>query len=180
MILNILNNKSSWKLLALISYGSGAGYTRKEIKKLLRWNNLSLDRAIKKLQFYKIIRKEGRIIKLDFSNERTGQIMELLESEKKRLNYPNLELFLILHEFIRLSESKRISEVYLFGSHAKKTAKENSDIDLAIFSKEKVNAIEAKDSILQEYGKEIQPHYFRLEEKSRLIEEVKKHGIRII
>lgn len=180
MILNILNNKSNWKLLALMSYAPGAGYTRNEMQKIIKWTNLSLDRTIRKLEFYKIILKDKRIIKLNFSNERTKQILEIIEFEKKKLNYPQLPLFLIIHEFIRLVDDKKIDTMYLFGSYAKKTAKESSDIDIAIFSKEKINLIQAKDRILQEYDKEIQLHYFNLDEKSKLVEEVKKHGILIL
>src|SRR4030043_1059972 len=102
MIANILNNKSVWKFLFLTSYSPGSGYTRGELLKLMNWNNLSLDRVLKRLLFYNIIKKEGRIIKLNFEESRTKDVMNLIEQEKKRLNYPAYELFLIIAEFLRL------------------------------------------------------------------------------
>ena len=180
MILNILNNKSVWKFLVLASYSPGAGYTRKEIMKLLRWNNLSLDRTLNKLLFYGIITKKSRIIKLDFENERTPVLLDVIEKEKKLLNYPSFEVFIILVEFLRLIEDFKVDSVYMFGSHAKKTASVSSDIDIAVFAKQKVNLIEAKDAILQQYGKEVQLHYFRINEKTKMIDEVMKHGVRLL
>jgi len=180
MIVNILNNKSVWKFLALASYSPGAGYTRKEIIKLLNWNNLSLDRTLRKLLFYKIIKKQGRIIKLNFEKHKTEVLLNIIEEEKKKLNYPCFEIFLVLVEFLRLIERNDIDSVYLFGSHAKKTASVDSDIDIAVFSGKKVNLIKAKDKILQEFDKGIQLHYFKHGEKNKLVDEILKHGIRIL
>jgi len=180
MIVNILNNKSTWKFLALASYSPGAGYTRKEIIKLLDWNNLSLDRTLKKLEFYKVIKKQGRIIKLDFEQPITQQQLNILEQEKSRLNQPTFELFLVLAEFLRLIQELSIQSVYLFGSHAKKTASVNSDIDIAIFSEKKVNLIDAKDKIQQTFQKNIQLHYFNSGDKGKLVDEVFKHGVKLI
>src|SRR3989344_4716050 len=104
MMVNMLNNKSIWRLLALVSYSPGAGYTRKEIMELLKWNNLSLDRSLKKLEFYKIIKRERRVIKLNFGNKETGRLLEMIEEDKRKLNHPSFELFLVLTEFLRLIE----------------------------------------------------------------------------
>lgn len=180
MIVNILNNKSAWRFLALASYSPGAGYTRQEILKLLKWNNLSLDRALKKLGFYKIIKKEGRIIKLDFSSNETKVLLDVIEEDKKKFNYPSFELFLILSEFLKFIEGKSIGSIYLFGSHAKKTASASSDIDIAVFSDEKINLVEAKDTVMQEFGKEIQLHYFKTNEKGKFVEDILKEGVRIL
>ena len=180
MIINILSNKSVWKFLVLLSYSPGAGYTRKEVLELLKWNNLSLDRTIKKLLFYKVIIKQGRLIKLNFASEETQKLLEIINEDKKKLNFPSFELFVILAEFLRLIEPYDLSEVYLFGSQAKKTATVSSDIDLAIFSEQKVNLIEAKDSIMQGFNKEIQLHYFQPVEKNKITEEIKKHGVNLL
>ncbi|HLC95968.1 MAG TPA: nucleotidyltransferase domain-containing protein [Candidatus Nanoarchaeia archaeon] len=180
MIVNILNNKSIWKFIALASYSPGAGYTRKEIKKLLHGTNLSLDRTLSKLLFYKIITKDRRLIKLNFENNETLALLDLIGKEKKRMNYPSFELFIVLVEFLRLIEGFSVDSAYMFGSHAKKTASVSSDIDIAVFSQGKVNMISAKDQILQLYGKDIQLHYFRTNERSKLVSEVMKHGVRLI
>ncbi len=184
MISNILNNKSVWKFLLLVSYSPGSGYTRSEIMKLCKWNNLSLDRTLNKLLFYKIIKKEKRIIKLNFENKDTDIILNLIEEQKKQLNHTSFELFLIINDFLKEIEDKRIEQIYIFGSHAKKTATPNSDIDLAIFSKEKINLIKAEDKIEQEHNTQLQIHYFNTKELNnkinKIIKNVLKDGIKIL
>ena len=180
MIVNILNNKSVWKFLAIVSYSPGAGFSRKNILNMLKWNNLSLDRTLRKLYFYDIIKKDKRTIKLKFSNFETDKLLKIIEEDKKKMNYPQFEIFIVLNEFLRLVEGIDIDAIYLFGSHAKKTASSNSDIDIAIFSDKNLNLIETKDKILQEYGKEIQLHYFKNDEKSKLVSEVFKHGVKML
>ncbi len=183
MIANVLNNKSVWKLLFLISYSPGSGYTRGELLKLTKWNNLSLDRVLKKLLFYNIIQKEGRIIKLNFEDIKTKVIVNLIEQEKKRLNYPSYELYLIITEFLRLVENKPIFAIYLFGSWAKKTASKSSDIDLAIFSKDELNLIKVQDKIEQRFEVKLQLHYFEEDtlknKRDPLIKNILKDGIKI-
>lgn len=180
MIIDILNNKSVGKLLILLSYSPGAGYSRGEILDLMKWNNLSLDRTLKKLEFHKVIIKDGRTIKLNFASEETKKLMEIIEYDKKKLNFPSFEIFTVLVEFVRLAEGRKIDEIYLFGSHAKKTASVNSDIDIAVFSKEKVNLIEVKAAINEEFGREIQLHYFKTGEKGKLVDEARKHGVSLV
>jgi predicted nucleotidyltransferase len=180
MITSILNNKSVWKLLALISYSPGSGYTRKEMIKLLDWNNLTLDRSIRKLEFYKIIKKDKRVIRLNFDNPDTAKLMDIIAYEKSKLNNPQFEIFILLKDFLRLVEAYDLDSVYMFGSHAKKTASLGSDIDIAIFSNQNVNLISAKQAILDLHDKEIQLHYFKAGEKGKLVDEVMKHGVKLI
>lgn len=184
MIISLLNNKSIWKFLLLVSYSPGAGYTRNELKKLLSWNNVSLDRTIEKLLFYKIISKESRIIKLNFNNSQTNKVLELIESEKQRLNQPNFELFYILTEILNNLEKNDISALYLFGSHAKKTASSNSDIDIAVITDKKINLIETKGYILEKFNKNIQFHFFSKKEfyqkQGNLINNIIKDGVKLI
>jgi len=183
MISAILNNKTIWNILLLASYSPGSGYTRNELKKLAKLDNGSLDKSLIKLEFHKIIIREKRIIKLNFGNPLTQEILDFIEREKKRLNYPNYELLLALTEFVRLSEQKNISNIYLFGSHAKKTASEKSDIDIAVFSEKKINLANVKESIFINFGKEVQIHYFDAEDikgKSKIIQNILKDGIRLI
>lgn len=173
MLFNILNNKSIWKLLVLFSYSPGAGFTRKEFQNILKWNNLTLDRTLNKLIFYKILIKQKRVFKFNFENN--SHILQIIDYEKKKLNYPSFELFLILHDFIRYCENN-IGEMYLFGSYAKKTASVNSDIDIAIYSS--ADLTYAIEKISDKYSKKIQIH--NIIPKSELDKEVKKHGIKLI
>lgn len=175
MILNILNNKSVWRLLALVSYSPGASYTRTELMRLLDWNNISLDRALRKLEANKVLIREKRLIRLDFSQKITGQLLDIVEQDKKMLNYPVFNLFLVLIELAGRLESYDI-EACLFGSHAKKTARVDSDIDIAIISDKPPDLTHLKESV----SSKLQFHYFKPKDRARLMQEVRKHGVRII
>lgn len=65
----------------------------------------------------------------------------------------------------------------------KKTASQNSDIDLAIFSEEKINLIQQEEQIEAKFNRELQLHYFKTEElkqKNKLIENILKDGVKLI
>lgn len=182
MIFNILNNKSVWKLLLLLSYSPGAGYTREELLNLLNWNNLSLDRSLKKLLFYHVITKNKRLIKLNFNNSQTNSLLELVDSEKKRLNQPNFELFVSLINIVAVLEKHKLSKAYLFGSYAKKIASKNSDIDIAVISKEKlsISTIQEKLQLVEE---KVQTHFFLENDFKKdipLVKEILKDGIELL
>ena len=183
MIPSILNNKTVWYFLILASYSPGSGYSRKEIKDITKLDNASLDKVLRKLIFHKIIKKEKRIIKMNFDNPETGMILDLLEQIKKKLNHPTYDLLLIITEFLHFIEFAEIDSIYLFGSHAKKTTSPNSDIDIAIFSDEKLNLIKEEEKIEEKFGKELQLHYFKTEElkhRNKLIENILKDGVKIL
>lgn len=183
MIPSILNNKTTWYFLILASYSSGSGYTRKEIKELTNLDNLSLDKVLRKLLFHKIIRREKRVIKLNFDNPETQIILDLINQEKIRLNQPSYELFMIIIEFMHLIENNYIDFIYLFGSHAKKTASQHSDIDIAIFSQQNINLIKEEERIETKFNKELQIHYFKTEDlksKNKIIENILKDGVKIL
>ncbi|HAZ28404.1 MAG TPA: nucleotidyltransferase [Candidatus Magasanikbacteria bacterium] len=81
-----------------------------------------------------------------------------------------------------------ITSLYLFGSHAKGTAHEWSDIDLAVISpafetriKDPLNYLWGKRMELKEFA--IEPVGFSpkdFKEGGMLINEIKRHGIRIL
>ncbi|MFH1398482.1 MAG: nucleotidyltransferase domain-containing protein [Candidatus Woesearchaeota archaeon] len=180
MIFNLLST-SAWKLLLFVSYSPGSGYTRGELLRLMEWNNLSLDRTLKRLLFYKILQKKGRVIKLNFAEPSTIIILDLIEQEKKRLNFPPYGLFLVVSEFVRMAEGQPIQAIYLFGSWAKKTAARYSDIDLAVFSQEGLDLSNVQDAIEQKKGVKLQVHYFKdLKSQNPLIKNILKEGVMII
>ena len=183
MIPSLLNNKTVWYFLILASYSPGSGYTRKEIQDLTHLDNLSIDRTIQKLLFHKVVRKEKRIIKLNFDNPETMHLLDFIHQEKKKLNYPSYELFMLLIDFFQSIEIYSIDSIYLFGSHAKKTASTNSDIDIAIFSLEEVNVLREEEKIESKFGKELQIHYFKIgdiKKKNKLVEQILKDGVKIL
>ena len=84
-----------------------------------------------------------------------------------------------------------IAQVILFGSYAKRTYTDSSDIDVAIILKEKspndeLLITEVIDKLDKRFGKEIQPHYYSEEEfdKSnkidKLAQEIVRDGISLV
>ena len=85
--------------------------------------------------------------------------------------------------WVALVEKYPIDALYLFGSHAKKTASPQSDIDLAIFSSQNISLIKEEEKVETKCNKELQLQYFRTEElntKNKLIQNILKDGIRIV
>lgn len=185
MISNILTNKSIWKILILYSYGEGAGYNWSDLKEHTKLHIASLKNALELLILYKILKKNNRIYKLNLENQETQDLMKIINNEKSRLNLPNFELYLRLNSFmdeIQLSKNRnKIKEIYLFGSHAKKKASVNSDIDIAIVSDD-LNLNFSKEIIKLEESFDVEFQVIILDKLSndKLSDEIKKHGVKLI
>jgi len=182
MISNFLNNKSVWKIIYLYSYSPGAGFLRKDILNLTKLNNLSLDLALGRLFFENILIKKGRIIKLNFDNEKTEKLLELINIEKKNLNFINYDLLITLNEFLDNCSLLKIDKIILFGSHAKKTASIGSDIDLAVVCDKKIRKelMEIQDKVERKFNAKFQLHFFDLHEFKKnmpLVKNIAKDGI---
>ncbi len=185
MIINILNDKVVWKFLLLISYSPGRGYKYNEIKESLKLNNSSLYKVLHKLEFYNLIKKENNIIKLDFTNPNTQFLLEIIEKDKKKFNNLTFKAILVITDFLSMiDKNTTIKEVIIFGSYAKRTNKEESDIDIAIISKEKIDLFEYSYKIEEEYKIKLEIHNFTEKEfknnNSKLIEEIKRDGIYLL
>lgn len=180
MLSAILTNKSVWKILILYSYGQGEGYNWSNLKEYTKLQIKSLIIAKEILLFHNILKKEKNIYKLNLGNELTIDLMEIIKKEKQRLNYPDLNLYYSLILMIeKIQKREDIDEIYLFGSHAKKRASRNSDIDIAIissninldFTKEQVE-LEEKSGIVFEFH----THKFGTDLLSK---EIKNSGIKL-
>lgn len=181
MITNILNDKVTYKVLLFISYLPGRGYKYNELKSILNMNNSSLYKILHKLEFYNIITKD-KFIKMNFNNTLTNQILELIDLDKKRFNNLGFMPTLLLIDFLsNIDKIDNISQVILFGSYAKKTNTINSDIDIAIISKEKIDLFEIAYKLEENYNIKIELHNFLdkdfKENSNKLIQEIKRDGI---
>ena len=93
-----------------------------------------------------------------------------------------------IKEFLdKVSEHYKIENVYLFGSHAKGTQHKDSDIDLAIISKDVNNRIFDMSKMFGytwDIDANIEPHPYNPKDfygdDTALTFEIKKNGIRII
>lgn len=195
MIIDIcLGNRTSWKILSVINEAPGKAITRKEIQQQTKIGNKMLTKFLPLLEHQGLIlnSKLGKTnyYKMNLSNEFTQKISELIKAEKANVN--NLELYVlnILKDFtyeLLNKQQENIKKIILFGSYAKRTHSQDSDIDLAIILKEK-NAetelliSETKENLEKRYKKEIQTHLItekEFQQKNVLNKEIVKDGIRI-
>jgi len=196
MLLDIcLGTRTSWKILFVLSETPGKAISRQEIRSLSKLGNKVISKFLLNLEAFNIVKKDklGKqyLYKLNMANPYTLKILDIIKLEKEQLNNINFDILIILRELVyELTniDFKSITNVILFGSYAKHSYSDNSDIDIAIFTKVKNPDIELLitdiiDRLHNRFGKEIQVHYYTTEEfknnSSKLIQEIKKDGINL-
>jgi uncharacterized protein len=183
-----LGNKTSWKVLRLLSEAPTRNVSRDEIKKLTGAGNFALSNALKMLTAFNILkmRKEGKrhYFWFNMASERSTRLLDLFKKEKddlKGLLATNASFIAdVTRKIINAVPAKRI---ILFGSHAKGTASVQSDYDLCVITEDEINR--NKMIALENKLKEsVQLHYFTvanfnelLKNKDRMAEEIERDGI---
>lgn len=197
MLLDVcFGTRTSWKILFVLAEAPGKAVSRKEIRKLTKLGNKAASKFLLLLEKFGIIipAKIGKayFYKLDLSNNFTSQILQIIQIEKKMLNNQDFFTLNILREFVYEMTNinlENICHAILFGSYAKRTFNDNSDIDVAIILKEKSSNDELLitdliDKLNKRFKKEIQPHYFITKEfdkpTSKLMAEIVRDGIILI
>ena len=195
MLLDIcLGSKSAWRILILYGESPGAGFTRQDIRDHTKLGNKALSFALKRLISFGVLTKsKGKlkltVYKLNKENKYSQDILNLLQKERQDLNHLPYNFSMIAWEFSREAvDSVNVLSIYLFGSVAKGTYREDSDVDFAVVLKEKnpkddlaINII--CDKLSGKFERKIQ--CFILTEnqidkkKTKLIEEILKHGIEL-
>lgn len=183
MILNLLD-PSVAKVLLIFSLAPGAKFRRKELKEKTKLNNVTLDKALTVLKNSKVVFKENNYLKLNLS-DKTKAIIEIVQREYKELNEIPTSVFFSILDFVNRTIGLKDVKIYLFGSYAKLTFKEGSDIDLAIISRKNLKFLEKYAlKIEKRYRTKIQLHFFGEDfEKHRedpLVREILRNGIRIV
>src|SRR3989344_4475429 len=181
MLSSLLSIKANLKILKLFSLASGKAITRKTIKDFTKLSNVSLDVALDKLIKENIIEQEKKLLRLNLSNKKTTEILNVFNAESKLLREIPYQIWLILFDFASSVQKTKFQKAFLFGSWAKHIAREDSDVDIALISdkkdiKQEIKAEKIAESIEDKYGKRIQLHFFEKEEfekaKSLLIKEI--------
>lgn len=196
MLLDIcLGTRTSWKILFILGEAPGKAISRKDIQRFTKTGNKSLVKFLLILEKFDMIimNRIGKIFyyKLNMANPFVEHILEIIYSEKKNLN--NIDLFVMnmLREFSYEMTNINLDNIFkiiLFGSYAKRTYSDSSDIDLAIILKKKnpgddLLITEMTGRISERFRKNIQLHYFTSEEfdeqkkKEGLAREIFKDGI---
>ncbi len=130
----LLFKPAVFKLLTLFSLQPGRKLTRKEIKEYTKQNNVPLDGALRLLEAIGLLVKERR--KYRFNFEKGEEVIELVRKEHARFNKIPLNAYFALLDIAeKLSREK--CDMYLFGSYAKGNFTSDSDLDVAVVTKDK-------------------------------------------
>jgi predicted nucleotidyltransferase len=183
MILGLLDSNVA-KILTIFSLAPGAKFRRKELKEKTKLNNVNLDKALITLQNSKILLKENNYFKLDL-NDKTKFLIEIIQKEYKELNEIPLNVFFSILDLVSKALVVKNIKIYLFGSYAKLTFKEGSDIDLAVISDKHLESLEKYAlKIEKKYKTKIQLHFFGTDFKKHkedpLVREILRNSIKIL
>lgn len=133
-----------------------------------------------------VISREGAgrsfLCSLNLSNERTFALLELAEIEKRdEFLSRNKELKLVVEDLLDSlrPQIKSILAVVLFGSRAKGTAAQSSDIDLLLVRRGELEVEKTTRSVYAKFGKVLAPVVmtatdFRKQRSKALIQEIAK------
>lgn len=199
MLLDIcLGNRTAWKILFVLSEAPGKAITRKQIRDFTRMGNKVTMQFLEVLEKCGIVtvKKIGRqyTYRMNMANPYSMEIVGLIRKEKEELNNIDLPILSQIREFVHLvlsaeEERENIDSIRLFGSHAKKTYSQHSDIDLAIVTrrqdaKNELIITDIADKLGKRFGRQIQCHYFTEEEFQKkdqtIVLEIIKDGIKLI
>ena len=196
MLLDIcLGSKSAWRILMLFGESSGAGFTRQDLRNHTKLGNKSLSFALKRLVSFGVLVKSNgalplAVYKLNRENKYSQDILNLLQKERQDLNQLPYNFSMIAREFSREAvDSVDALSIYLFGSVAKGTYRDDSDVDFAIVLKEKEPKVDMAinmitDKLTEKFKRKIQCFIITEEQMSQkrteLIEEILKHGIKLV
>ncbi len=190
-----LGSKSAWRVLVLYGETPGAGFTRQDLRNHTGMGNKSLSFALRRLVMFGILTKNKKehpltIYKLNKDNEYVKDVLNLVQRERKDLNHIPYDFSLVAREFSReVIDAVQALGIYLFGSVAKGTYRDDSDIDFAVIINKKsprqdMAISRITDKLSERFKKKIQCFLITEEEfrhrKNKLSEEILKHGIKLV
>lgn len=153
--------KLELKIIGLLAKDTEKKFTINEIARTLNEHYSLVHRTVNKLAKEGVIAKnkvgKSYVCSVNAENEKTFALMQLSEIEKREEMYnANKELRIILDDFIE-SLRKDVEAVILFGSYAKGQETRESDIDILLITKKKLDIDKITRNIYAKYGKEISP-----------------------
>jgi len=189
MLLDVcLGTRTAWKILFVIMSAPGKAITRKQISEMTKAGH-KLDKYLVILERFQLVQRKKQGKKFLYSFNMTSlyaeQLLGLYQQERKSYNAVQFEIITILREFcygLTQFDFRNIKKILLFGSYAKQTYHEGSDIDIAIITiketspGEKLLQSHLMDTLEKRFRKELQVHYFTEEE----FEELRKVGHKLV
>src|SRR3989344_5386163 len=193
MLLDVcLGSRSAWKIFLVLAEAPGKAVSRKEIRAFTLMGNKMVDKYVVLLNQFEIIvvNKIGKrkYYKLNLNSPFVPKLLDLIKLEKEKLESINVNIINVLREFVYEAtnvDKDNLIKIFLFGSYAKRTYTQSSDVDVALIMKERNPAeelliTEIVDRLEKRFGKEIQTHYLTdnyFLSNTKLVNEIKKDGI---
>jgi len=153
--------KLELEIVDLLARNKEKNFSINEIAKTLGAYYSFVHKTVNKLTKDKVIKKskagKSHLCSLNLDNEKTATLIQMGEIEKREKFYnANKELKLILDDFVKSAlDCNNISAIVLFGSYSKGIAMKESDIDILIISRGKIDVEKITKEIYAKYGKEI-------------------------
>ena len=193
MLLDVcLGSRSAWKIVLVLAEAPGKAVSRAEIRALTLMGNKMVDKHVVLLNQFEIIvvNKIGKrkYYKLNLNSIFVPALLELIKLEKEKLESINVAILHVLRELVyevKNIDKNNLIKIALFGSYAKRTYTQNSDVDVALIVKDRNPAeelliTEIVDRLEKRFGKEIQTHYLTENDflnNTKLVNEIKKDGV---
>ncbi len=169
MMTNILENRFAIELLYYLMEEPNKSFAVTKLKELTRFSNRSIYSCFETLISYNIVIQEKTKYRLNSENELTYKIIELLKEDKKKFKFISTRDFLKIKQIMKFLESEKFEKVYLFGSYARGSQNVNSDIDIAIFSKNELNVVEWQ-LYFENKKIKVEFHLFKKEDKNNSLQ----------
>ena len=175
--------KIELKIVDFLARNADKKFTINETAKVTKEYYSFVHKTIGKLTKDGVITKtkagKAFLCSLNLGNEKTLVLLQLSEIEKKTDFFQkNKELRLILEDFVNsLGPKTNILFVVLFGSYSKENASKESDIDILIVGKNRLNVDKVTKELYAKYGKEINPivmtrNDFKKQKDKTLVKEI--------
>ncbi|MEM5810916.1 MAG: nucleotidyltransferase domain-containing protein [Candidatus Aenigmatarchaeota archaeon] len=158
-MLEALDSKVKSKILKFLSANKEREFT---ITEIANFSKVSKSRAYEILEDLErreilISKRFGRsvVYSLNLSNENTKNILRFIEKTEEKIK-------IILQEFLEESKKKfekNLVSIVLFGSYARGTYKETSDIDLLVVAKELPEKWNERKKLFEEISEKIYKKY---------------------
>ncbi len=187
-MIGLLFDTDCLKILSLFSVSPGSGFKRNLIKETTKLNNVTLDKALCKLLRSGILKSDKKIYRINFENDNSKKILEIVTKQHKELKDLPLNVYFLLIDLVDSLSTVNKIEVYLFGSYSKLIYREDSDVDIAVlmpetFNLDVVNKIAKK--LEKNYRKQIEVHDFIKDtfyknKRDPLVKDILQNGMRLI
>jgi len=187
-MIELIFDKDCFKILSLFSISPGSGFRRTQIKEKTLLNNVPLDKALTKLLRTNVLRNDNNIYRINFENEYSKKVLEIISKQHKELKELPLNVYFLIIDLVDSLSAMKSIEIYLFGSYSKLVYREKSDVDIAVLGPPNLDmAMLSKISkkLEKNYGKHVEIHDFikgdfYKNKKDPLVKEILINCIRLI